>query len=64
VADDHHLLAAAGDRRFHVLQARSGRQPLIRLGLDLESLRELTSRLSRAKQRAREDGFRARILAP
>lgn len=64
MTDDDHVLAPAGDCGSDVLEGGSRREPLIGLGLGAEGPRQLAAGLPRTQQRAREHGFRARVLGP
>lgn len=60
MADDDDLVSAAGDCGSDGVGSRAGREPVVGLGGDVERSRELTARLSRAEQRARQDRCGAR----
>ena len=55
MADHDDALAAPLDGRPHALGRRARRQPLVGLGRRAGRLRDLGARLSRAKERARQD---------
>ena len=63
MTDDDHLLTATGDRRAHVLEARSRPEPLVGLRLGAECPRQLPTGLPCAQQRAREHGLGACVLS-
>jgi hypothetical protein len=55
VADDNDFVSAAGDGGSDGVGSRAGREPVVGLGGDVERSRELTARLARAEQWARQD---------
>ncbi len=62
MADDDDLVSAAGDRGSDGFGSRAGRESVVGLGGDVERSRELTARLARAEQRARQDRSGARSV--
>jgi hypothetical protein len=62
VADDDDLVATALDYSPHVVDARSGSEPFVGLGVHPERPRELVAGLARAKQWAREDDRRRSLV--
>jgi trans-2,3-dihydro-3-hydroxyanthranilate isomerase len=62
MADDDHCLASTARGGLYVFRRRSRGEPLVRLGLDSGSTRELGAGLSGAEQWARQDDVRAHTV--